>query len=102
MKVEGFEDYNEWVSKVLKDPNSTEACPDKCIQKRIFLLTDGEVRNPEEVVKQAGVLKDNTRVHTFGIGEGCDKFMVMETAESGRGSFSIVKDSSGQLNGQVV
>ena len=41
-------------------------------QKRIFLLTDGEVQNSEEIVT---FIKENNhlaRVHTFGIGSGCD------------------------------
>ena len=41
-------------------------------QKRIFLLTDGEVQNAEEIVT---FIKENNhlaRVHTFGIGSGCD------------------------------
>ena len=41
-------------------------------QKRIFLLTDGEVQNSGEIVT---FIKENNhlaRVHTFGIGSGCD------------------------------
>ena len=41
-------------------------------QNRIFLLTDGEVQNAEEIVT---FIKENNhlaRVHTFGIGSGCD------------------------------
>ena len=72
------------------------------VEKRIFLLTDGVVRNPKEVIGQAGLLNEVTRVHTFGIGERCDKTMVVETAKSGRGSYSMVQDNSNQLNGLVV
>ena len=42
------------------------------------------------MIVQASLLNEVTRVHTFGIGEGCDKNMVIETAKSGRGSFSMV------------
>ena len=64
------------------------------MQKRIFLLTDGMVNNPEEVVAQAGICNENIRVHTFGIGDGCDKSMVIGAAHAGRGSCSFVIDKS--------
>ena len=50
--------------------------PEKFLHKRIFLLTDGQVDNPSAVISQARALNDNIRIHTFGIGSGCDKKMV--------------------------
>ena len=95
MKVDGFEGCNEYAETILdayhKSMDKVSLnLPEKVIKKRIFLLTDGQVRNPHEVIKQAGLLNEVTRVHTFGIGEGCDKKMVIETAKSGRGSYSMV------------
>ena len=62
-------------------------------QKRIFLLTDGEVGNRQEVVEQARRHCQEVRVFTFGLGD-CDKRLCIETAEAGRGSCSIVKVGS--------
>lgn len=41
-------------------------------------------------------------IHTFGIGSGADRNMVMRTAENGRGSCSLAADNSSNLTGQVV
>ena len=52
------------------------------------------VNNPDEVVYQAGICNENIRIHTFGIGDGCDTKMVIEAARAGRGSCSFVIDKS--------
>ena len=43
---------------------------------RIFLLTDGEVSNRDEVIAASKTGNDEIRSHTFSIGGGCDKNMV--------------------------
>ena len=45
-------------------------------ETRIFLLTDGQVSDRENVINKAKTGSDKIRVHTFGIGSGCDKYMV--------------------------
>lgn len=47
-----------------------------CHVKRVFLLTDGEVYDREEVISLAGENCDVTRIHTFGIGESCDSNLI--------------------------
>ena len=78
--------------------------PEKSIHKRIFLLTDGQVGNAQSVVNQAKFGNDSIRTHTFGIGEGCDQFMVVNVAQAGRGSHSmILSDKQGsELNSKVI
>ena len=71
-------------------------------QTRIFMLTDGQVSDPEAVIKKSNTGKENVRVHTFGIGNGCDADMVRRMAKMGRGSCSLVGDSVDNLNGMVV
>ena len=58
------------------------------LKTRVFILTDGQVDNPQQVINAAK--NDAAIVHTFGIGSGCDAHLVHETAKSGRGSSSIV------------
>ena len=60
--------------------------------KRIFILTDGQVNNPASVILQAKEHSDSTRVFTFGLGSGCDRFLVKQTAKAGRGTHTIVRD----------
>lgn len=71
-------------------------------QTRIFMLTDGQVSDREAVIKKANTKKDSIRVHTFGIGNGCDVDMVKSMAKMGRGSCSLVGDDVENLNGLVV
>jgi Ca-activated chloride channel family protein len=63
-------------------------------RKRIFLLTDGGVAQPENVIK---LIHDNINkgnVHTFGLGSGCDKTLVERAARAGQGSCSLVRDTN--------
>lgn len=71
-------------------------------QKRIFLLTDGDVGNTNEVVNAAHAQRNSTRVFTFGLGSGCDKSLITKVAQAGRGSYTFVRDGGEDLNGQVV
>lgn len=59
-------------------------------QKRIFLLTDGSVGNPGKIIEIAKQNNENGRVHTFGVGAGCSKYLVREVARAGRGSYSFI------------
>ena len=65
-------------------------------------MTDGAVENPKEVIEQAGKVKDLARIHTFGVGDNCDKKMVTDIANAGRGSCSIIRDNSSVLNSHVI
>ena len=62
--------------------------------KKIFLLTDGEVSNPDKVIALAKKHQDKARVHSFGVGRGCSKFLVKEVAKAGRGSYSFIDENS--------
>ena len=59
-------------------------------EARIFVLTDGQVSNRDEVINLP--LKHGCRIHTFGIGTGCDQTLVKGLAKTGRGSCSMIKD----------
>ena len=56
------------------------------------MLTDGSVGDRESVIRQASLYNDRIRVHTFGIGSGCDKTLVERTAKAGRGTCSLAGD----------
>ena len=70
--------------------------------KRVFLLTDGAVGSPEQVVNYARKHCETTRVYSFGLGSGCDKTLVHDVARMGRGTSTIVEDDAPNLNGLVV
>ena len=44
----------------------------------------------------------NLRIHSFGIGDGCDKQLVEKVAENGRGSCSLITDDKSHLVGARI
>jgi hypothetical protein len=68
--------------------------------KKIFLLTDGEVSNPEQVINLAR--NSECRVHSFGVGRDCSKYLVKEVAKAGRGSSSFIVDAEDNMKGKVI
>ena len=72
------------------------------LRKRIFLLTDGAVSNPDAVISRIGQQSDSIRVFSFGLGSGCDASLVRRAAEAGRGMSTIVEDNATNLNGLVI
>ena len=59
---------------------------------RIFVLTDGQVRDRQACIDLAGKAPEHVRIHTFGIGSGCDEILVKGMAKAGRGCCSMIKD----------
>ncbi|KAL4484465.1 hypothetical protein ABPG74_019642 [Tetrahymena malaccensis] len=58
--------------------------------KQIFLLTDGEVGSPKEVVKLIRKNNKFNRVHSIGFGKGADQYLIRESAIAGKGISKIV------------
>jgi len=57
-------------------------------------LTDGEDSNKIEIIAYARTHCETTRVHSFGIGNGCDTELIKQTAIAGRGSYSFATENS--------
>lgn len=71
----------------------------KDFKNRIFLLTDGQVSNKNDIVKLVSNYcnqkdNDNYRVFTFGVGNDCDKSLVKEIAVAGHGSHNFASDTN--------
>ncbi len=71
-------------------------------KKRIFLLTDGSVGAADRVIEKAREANETQRVFSFGLGSGCDRYLVEKVAVAGRGTSTIVKDNDPNLNGLVI
>jgi hypothetical protein len=69
--------------------------------KKIFMLTDGAVKNPQKLIEFASQNASKTTIHTFGIGGECSKALVKGVALAGKGSFQFVKETD-NLKGRVV
>ncbi|XP_076104765.1 von Willebrand factor A domain-containing protein 5A-like [Mytilus galloprovincialis] len=61
--------------------------------RQIFLLTDGEVGNTSEVISLVRRHKKNTRVFTFGIGDGVSTSLIKNVAKASRGKAVFIKDN---------
>ncbi|XP_063434587.1 von Willebrand factor A domain-containing protein 5A-like isoform X2 [Mytilus trossulus] len=61
--------------------------------RQIFLLTDGEVGNTSEVISLVSSHKKNTRVFTFGIGDGVSTSLIKNVAKASRGKAVFIKDN---------
>lgn len=66
------------------------------------MLTDGEVGNINEIISFTHEYNDFAKIHTFGIGSGCDRRLIEGVARAGRGSCSLVRDATEDLNGLVI
>jgi len=64
-------------------------------QKVVFLLTDGSVSHPEQIIKlvEQNCNEKQNRVFTVGIGNGCSSYLVTKSAKSGQGKHVFIKDS---------
>ncbi|XP_052099163.1 von Willebrand factor A domain-containing protein 5A-like isoform X2 [Mytilus californianus] len=60
--------------------------------RQIFLLTDGGVSNTNEVIKLAKKNNGNTRVFTFGIGDGASTSLIKNVAKASNGKAIFIKD----------
>ena len=75
---------------------------EKELDKHVYLITDGQVFNPEDVIK---LIKDNNQnftVHTFGIGNGVSTTLITEWAKAGRGKYYFVDDKATGLQSKVI
>jgi len=61
-------------------------------QARVFVLTDGQVWDRENVYNKLDDLPPHLRLSTFGIGRNFDEQLVSVLAEKGRGSASRIYD----------
>ena len=62
--------------------------------RQIFLLTDGDVSNTNQVIK---LVEDNikySRVHTIGIGSGCSSALIKGCAEKGKGKAVFITEGA--------
>ncbi|XP_071169512.1 von Willebrand factor A domain-containing protein 5A-like isoform X2 [Mytilus edulis] len=60
--------------------------------RQIFLLTDGEVQNTNEVISLVKQNAANTRVFTFGIGEGVSTSLIKGVANASNGKATFIRD----------
>ena len=70
---------------------------DPSIPRHIFLLTDGAVFNPKEVIKLIHRNRSSAKLHTFGIGSGASRDLIRGCAKAGGGNCYFISDSAANL-----
>lgn len=53
------------------------------------------------VIDLAKANSDKVTIHTFGVGNGCSKYLVKNVAKAGRGSYSFVEENE-NLKAKVI
>ena len=114
-KVYNNDTMNEALDKIKKfdaDFGGTELLPpikrlleDKTeyqYPRSVFVLTDGDISEPDKVLKLVEHNNYHIRVHSFGIGSGASVYLVKELAKSGLGSSTLVASGDAQLNTKVI
>lgn len=76
------------IESVLKSP------PNSSFPRYVFVLTDGQVYNVEDIVELVKKNHANTRVSTIGIGTGASTALIERVAEAGKGTSTLILDLS--------
>lgn len=97
---ENLDEANRYVERISADLGGTEILnplrqaltlrPDAERQRRILLLTDGQVSNEAAIIAEAESHKDKGRIFTFGIGAGASEFLVRELARVTGGAAEMI------------
>jgi uncharacterized protein YegL len=77
------------------------ADPQSSFPRYVFVLTDGEVGNVDEIVQLVQREHKVTRVSTVGIGSGASTDLIERVAQAGKGSSILILDNS-QIRGGVL
>mmetsp|Transcript_293 Transcript_293/g.306 ORF Transcript_293/g.306 Transcript_293/m.306 type:complete len:853 (+) Transcript_293:33-2591(+) len=61
--------------------------------RQVFVMTDGEVSNTDQIIRYVRAKKGSTRIFSFGIGSGCSKELVSGIARAGNGKAEYISDN---------
>ncbi len=74
------------LAKILKEP------PREGFLRQVFVLTDGEVFNDQEVMSMIRKNNSHSRVFSLGLGDGCSRALVKGMARAGNGTAAFAAD----------
>jgi uncharacterized protein YegL len=75
---------------------------DVVLPRQVFVLTDGQVTNVDELCDIVRARSSDTRVFTFGIGSAVDRNLVLRLASAGRGSATFLLDNDEDFTTKVT
>ena len=74
----------------------------KSFLKNVFILTDGDIFDTEQVLNEIRKFSHQTRVHSFGIGSGTSVYLIKEIAKEGKGLSTLVNEGDEFLKAKVI
>lgn len=69
--------------------------------KNVFILTDGDVSNVNDVLSLIGEYNEVCRVYTIGIGNGCSREIIVEGAKLGKGKHEFIAENE-DMNEKII
>ena len=72
------------------------------LEKHVYLITDGQVSNTNDVIKLINTNNSKFTVHTFGIGDGVSTDLIIKCARAGRGKYYFADGSANGLQEKVI
>ena len=70
-------------------------------KRTLFLITDGDVNNTQQIISSIEKNSQDNRVYTLGIGNGCSTELIKSAATAGKGKFEFANDND-DLIGKVI
>ena len=70
--------------------------------KHVFLITDGNVFDPQLVIDLIKDHNDRYTTHTFGIGDGVSTELIQRCASAGLGTYAYVNDNAYGLKAKII
>ena len=70
--------------------------------KHVFLITDGNVFDPQQIID---LIEENNKrytTHTFGIGDGVSTELIQQCASAGLGTYSYVNNEAHGLKAKII
>jgi Ca-activated chloride channel family protein len=62
--------------------------------RHVFLLTDGDVSQPQQVLDLIARYSKWHRLHAIGVGNGASRYLIEQSSKIGRGKHLFVDDSA--------
>ncbi|EGG14074.1 type A von Willebrand factor domain-containing protein [Cavenderia fasciculata] len=100
-----------YIQKIQADLGGTELLPpiksilskpyDPQYPRQVFILTDGEVSERDQLIDFVGKEANTTRIFTLGIGSGVDRELVIGLSKSCKGYYEFIEENS-MMETQVV
>jgi hypothetical protein len=89
------------ISDPLKDIFNSNDYDNIKLSKNLLILTDGEVDNSEECLNLISNNNEQFKIHSIGIGDSFDEYLIKKAGVYGKGSFNFVTNIN-DINSVII